>query len=466
VLRLIALLGSLIDWALGRDPGSDVAPLRMYAVLFALGLAVYGTVAWDRVGRQSPAPHFVFQADAWLHGRASIQPPLKGDDWAKVETVRLDDGSEVSGRRLKTRPSFKTLGGDEIPLTRVKQSVSSTPYVSFPPFPALLMVPGALISGRDANDTIPTLLVAALILPLCLLVLRRLRAAGFSARSIADDLWLVLLLGFGTVLFFSSVQGKVWFTAHVVGVALALVYAWASIEAKRPIIAGLALGAAALTRTPMAFMFPLFLLEAWRISGGDRRAFWIRSAKMAAPVVAFAALAMAFNAARFGSPFEFGHSYLDVRQQAQIEQFGLFSYHYLARNLAVGFTLLPDLLGRYPFVQIGGHGLALWFTTPVFVYLLWPRKRPAIHRTLWITVACVAVPTLFYQNSGWFQFGYRFSLDYTVFLVMLLAIGMRPLTRIGKSLIVVGILINLFGAVTFDRQWQFYRGNYDVIVAH
>ena len=202
------------------------------------------------------------------------------------------------------------------------------------------------------------------------------------------------------------------------------------------------------------------------MSGGDRAAFLKTSARMAAPVVAFAAAAVAFNAARFGSPLEFGHSYLDVRQQAQIEQFGLFSYHYFARNLAVAFTLLPDFYARYPFVQIGGHGLALWFTTPVFVYLLWPRVKPTLHRTLWFTIACVAVPSLFYQNSGWFQFGYRFSLDYTVFLVMLLAIGMRPLTRLAKSLIVVGILINLFGAITFDRQWQFYKGNYDVIVAH
>lgn len=466
VFGLLSALVSLLNRLLGRYEGEDVATPRLYGLLFAIGLVVYGTVAWDRIGRQSPAPHFVFQADAWLHGKAAIDPPLKGDDWAKVETVRLDDGSEVSGRRLKSRPSFKTLDGEELPLSRVRQSVSSTAYVSFPPFPALLMIPGALLSGRDANDTIPTLLVAALILPLCLLLLRRLREAGFSERSVADDLWLVGVLAFGTVLFFSSVQGKVWFTAHVLGVALALVYAWASIEAKRPIIAGLALGAAALTRTPMAFMFPLFLLEAWRVADGDRRAFFVRAAKMATPVIVFAMVAMAFNAARFGSPTEFGHSYLDVRQQAQIEQYGLFSYHYLSRNLAVAFTLLPDLFTRYPYVQVGGHGLALWLTTPVFVYLLWPRAKPVLHRTLWVTVACVAIPSLFYQNSGWFQFGYRFSLDYTVFLVMLLAIGMRPLTRVAKGLIVVGILINLFGAITFDRQWQFYKGNYDVVVAH
>jgi preprotein translocase subunit SecD len=56
-----------------------------------------------------------------------------------------------------------------------------------------------------------------------------------------------------------------------------------------------------------------------------------------------------------------------------------------------------------------------------------------------------------------------------VFLVMLIAIGNRPLRGFAKALIVVGIVVNLFGAVTFDRYWQFYRGGnnaYDVVVAH
>ena len=36
-----------------------------------------------------------------------------------------------------------------------------------------------------------------------------------------------------------------------------------------------------------------------------------------------------------------------------------------------------------------------------------------------------ALPSLLYQNSGYIQFGYRFSLDYFVFLVLLIAIGGR-----------------------------------------
>jgi hypothetical protein len=443
--------------------------VRLYAALFAIGLVVYGVLAWSRIGHQSAAPQYVFQADAWLHGHLNVEPPLVDADWAKLETVVLDDGSEVQGRRMQTRPMFKSTGDGEIPLSRVRGSRGLTWYMSFPALPTLLMLPSAVISGRDGNDVVPTLLVAAAILPLALLVLRRLAAAGLSKRSVRDDLWLVGALAFGSVLFFSSVGGKVWYTAQVVGVALALLYAWASIEARRPIVAGLALGAAALTRTPMAFMFPLFVFEAWRVAAGDRRAFGRTLARFAAPIAAFAIAGMVYNYVRFASPFEFGHTYLDVRQQAQIEQFGLASYHYLGRNLAVAFTLLPELHGHAPWyqVQVSGHGLAIWVTTPLLLLLLWPREKPPLHRALWITVACVAIPSLCYMNSGWVQFGYRFSLDYLPFLFMLLAIGGRPFRRFAKALIVVGVAVNLFGAVTFDREWQYYRvgGNaYDVVV--
>ncbi len=457
--------------------------LRRHAthlLLFVVGLVVYGALSGSRLWRQSSDPHFVYQADAWLHGKAAIDPrPERGDDWAKVETVVLRDGREVRGRRLHIRPVFRTTGGAEIAQTEIASSKGQTYYVSFPPLPTVMMLPGAALGGRHGNDVLPTVLCAALILPVLFATLRRLAAAGQSTRSAGDDVWLTVTLGFGTVLFFCAVQGRVWFTAHVLGVLLACAYAWASIEARRPLAAGLFLGLAAVTRTPMAFMLPLFVLEVARMAGGwaawkaDRAAF-VRAVRgplvrFAIPVVIIAIAAGAYNLVRFDAPGEFGHSYLDVRQQAQMEQYGLFSYQYLARNLAVVFTLLPEFPAHGPFVQVSGHGLALWITTPVFLVLLWPHARPPVHRALWLTVAAVAIPSLFYQNSGWVQFGPRFSLDYTVFLVLLLAVGGRPLGRLTRALIVVGVVVNLFGAWSFARHPEYYRtgGNaYGTVVAH
>jgi len=54
-------------------------------------------------------------------------------------------------------------------------------------------------------------------------------------------------------------------------------------------------------------------------------------------------------------------------------------------------------------------------------------------------------------------------------LIMLLAIGARPFKNVARTLIVLGIVVNLFGAITFHRKWQYYRtgGNaYDVVVPH
>jgi hypothetical protein len=84
-----------------------------------------------------------------------------------------------------------------------------------------------------------------------------------------------------------------------------------------------------------------------------------------------------------------------------------------------------------------------------------PKERSPLAPALWLTVAATAIPSLLYQNSGYYQFGYRFSLDYMVFLVMLIAVGNRRLSWLFKALVVIAAGINLFGAITFDRFTQF-----------
>jgi hypothetical protein len=54
------------------------------------------------------------------------------------------------------------------------------------------------------------------------------------------------------------------------------------------------------------------------------------------------------------------------------------------------------------------------------------------------------------------QFGYRFSNDFAIGLIILLAIGGRPITRTWKALILAGVIVNLFGAITFGRMTQHY----------
>jgi hypothetical protein len=291
---------------------------------------------------------------------------------------------------------------------------------------------------------------------LCLLAFARLRRAGLSTRTAVEERWLAALLAFGTVFFFSAVQGRIWFTAHIVAVDLCLLYVWAAIDADRPAVAGVCLGLAFLTRAPMLFMVPFFAGEMWR---RGRVTEWRRWTAFAVPVAALGLLAAWFNLARFDDPLQFGHIYLRAQQQFDIERYGLFHPHFVARNLYAAFGLLPEVHATFPFVRVSGHGLAVWMTTPALMLLgrRWPAKP--VEYSLWATVVSVGVWTLVYQNTGWFQFGFRFALDYMVFLVVLLGVQPRPLGRRGAALIAVSIAVNSFGAVTFDRYPAFYRGD-------
>lgn len=182
--------------------------------------------------------------------------------------------------------------------------------------------------------------------------------------------------------------------------------------------------------------------------------------RFAIPIVILGGAGFAFNWARFRSFGEFGHYYLNVRWTDRIQRYGLTNFAFLARNLTCAFTLTPRLINKAPFVIMSWHGMSLLITTPALIYLLWPWRKTDLHTVLWILVLPIAMAGFLYQNDGWVQFGYRFSNDFIFALMMLLAIGGRPMTRTWKTLIVVGIIVNLFGAVTFGRMGQFYADGF------
>jgi hypothetical protein len=168
------------------------------------------------------------------------------------------------------------------------------------------------------------------------------------------------------------------------------------------------------------------------------------------------AIEWTLNELRFGDPFEVGYRYLRIRWSARIDKWGLFNYHYLSKNLAVFLAALPWLSASAPYLRLSRHGLAIWFSTPNYLWTLWPKRTSATYRALAIAAGVTAVVDLLYQNSGWIQFAYRFSLDYSVLLIALLAIGGRRFGVAFYALLAFACAINLFGAITFDRALQFY----------
>ncbi|HEY2733908.1 MAG TPA: hypothetical protein VGI70_07985 [Polyangiales bacterium] len=419
----------------------DSLTLARRRLTIALGIYALSTIVFFLfadpavIHEHTPWNHFALLADAWRHGRLDLGGPppayTGNNDFARFENKY---------------------------------------FVVFPPFPALLLLPVVALANAPerVQDGKFFLLLAGIAPAVLFLALEKLRRFGRAEISERVSVLFAFSFGFGSVYFFSAEQGTVWFAAHVVAGALAALYLLFALEAEKPWLAGLALACAFATRTPLLFAAPLFVLEALRVSSNeeaferrdwkalfaslDRARFLRLLVQFALPIAAVLALTLWYDQARFHDPFEVGYQYLGIAWQRRIQKWGLFSYHYLAKNLGVLLTSLPYRTpgGSVPF-QINAHGLALWFTTPLFLWLLWPRKTRAPHLALWLTVACVAVPTLFYQNTGWLQFGYRFSNDYAPFLFALLAIGGYRLGRLFWVAAVWAVLINAFGAATFGR---------------
>jgi len=433
------------------------AGTRSRRVLVALALylacgGVYAVVAGaPRLSEHTAYNHYALLADAWLHGRQDLPggaPHYTGNN------------------------DFASFGGKT--------------YISFPPFPSVLMLPLVKLSGSAENfrDGQFMIWLAGLGPALLFLVLEKLRRTGRSPRSELEDVGLSLLFAFGTVYFFTAVEGTVWFAAHVVGVALVAGYLLAALDAEHPALAGVLIGCSFATRPVTALFAALFALEAIRVSAGgeigagetwveraratwtklDRAALARRYVAFALPILAILGVCSWSNFTRFHhySPSDFGHEYLSVAWHDRMQKWGLFGYHYLAKNLGCALTILPwlpahnapaqffSLHGPAPF-QINEHGLALWFTTPVYFWLLRPRERGWLHGVILVAIVGPVLMLLLYQNTGWRQFGYRFSNDYAPLLFVLLAIGKRPLTWLFRVAALWGVVVNLFGAITFDR---------------
>ncbi|MCA9624354.1 MAG: hypothetical protein KC731_35270, partial [Myxococcales bacterium] len=214
-------------------------------------------------------------------------------------------------------------------------------------------------------------------------------------------------------------------------------------------LAGLCLGLAIGSRPSLAFALPFFVVEV--LGSRDERPARLRKIlRFGVPLLAIGALLAWHNQARFGDPLEFGHRYLEIRWRDRIEATGLFDLAYLPRNLRVVFGGLP-FRGADGWV-INAHGLALWLTSPFFLWALWPAKRSRLWCLSVTTALLVALPGLSYQNTGWIQFGQRFSNDYAPFVILAIAVGTRPLGRLFWAAAGWALLINGFGAWSFDRR--------------
>lgn len=333
-------------------------------------------------------------------------------------------------------------------------------YLYHPPFPALLLAPCVAILGLGAPDRFVGVLLGAVNGALFHRLLGALEREGIAQSGARERLLLTALFLFGSVHWYLSVTANHWELSQVVcitGVLLALLAALAG----RPLGLALALVAVLWTRSHVVLAggAPL-LLYLWR---EQRRGFSARQvAHSLAPALALGAagvlLLLAFNAARFGDPFEQGTSHQRMHEmfRARFERGGLFDWSYLPRNLHALLLATPVASDSFPFVGFSAQGLSLFLTTPFYLYLLRSLRRETRAQALilWAGVAPAMLPVLLSIGTGELQFGHRYSADLQPLLLPLawLGAGMR-LTRVGLTLAAASIAMNACGTWWFVSRY-------------
>ncbi len=161
-----------------------------------------------------------------------------------------------------------------------------------------------------------------------------------------------------------------------------------------------------------------------------------------------------YNLRRFHSVFDTGYtrnvSVLDKNYYNYKE--GWFSLKHIPANL-YSLLLMPpqpvlkegiEFVLEFPYLKANHFGMAIWITSPLFVYLLTVRKGRYLFSAI-AGIITLLIPQLIYFGIGISQFGYRYSLDFIplLFIILLTAFGGK-LPTFAKILIAFGILFDIF----------------------
>ncbi len=350
--------------------------------------------------------HFVYLADAFLHGRLGVT----GGGTALAEIVPFHGNF----------------------------------YVVYPPMPAVLLLPFVALFGTSIDQGLMSIFLACLCVAATWFMLKKTGVNGNKA------LWLTALFGFGTCFWFTAAVGSSWYIEHVVAVLFLTLAIILALYKKSPFLIGLLLGFAFFARLPVILSFPFFLLLFY-----DQNSVWKPRLKQVAYFLIGLGIIVGvyelYNFGRWGVFSDIGYNLIPGIQQDPYFQQGIFNIAYIPRHIYAILFQGPILLNNFPYFEPNWMGLGLFFTTPAFIYIFkGPWNRLSKYAAL--AVACILPILITHGTVGFTQFGYRFSLDFTPFLILLAAKGMRE--NLGweeKTLIIISILVNLWGVVSIIK---------------
>ncbi len=326
-------------------------------------------------------------------------------------------------------------------------------FISFPPFPAVVMIPFVLVFGEQTPSMF---IVFALFMASYVVGYALARRHGYSdALSACLGAFLVL----GCNMLEASHYGGVWNMAQMMAFLLTLLSFWyISSKNRRHWYASLICLALAVGCRPFQLVYAPVLLcmlygRLWE-EKPEINGIWPAIRAMLPFAAAPAAILLgyaAYNFVRFGDIFEFGHNYLPEFTDSV---YGQFSVHYMRENMAniLRLPYFQEAMLVFPIFS----GFAFFIANPI--YLIWGERAlvTAVRRRLILDEGLLLAAffvhfalLLMHKSFGGWQFGTRYLCDLIPAMYFFI-VSQRHRVGMGTAAVMIfAVVFNIYGSVVF-----------------
>ena len=318
-------------------------------------------------------------------------------------------------------------------------------FVVYPPMPTIISMPFQLLfKDRFQQQYLAHALGAGIVILISLISWK-------IKKDLKLVLWSGLLAGLGNIIWYLSSSGSSWYLGQVSAAFFMSVAISGALKKRGAFLIGIFVGAAFLSRLHTILCFPLIFYLLF-----DKK-FWLkRLFYLTAGIAPFVLFNFYYNFVRFGTIFDQAYFILPrILNETMSPWFihGVLNISYIPNNLKTLFWSFPRILKGFPFIQPSWNGLAIWITTPAFIYALRSNIKEKLTQISWTSILLILLVVVSHGGNGFSQFGYRFAVD---FYPILLLLTIKGVARTGIKwhhwlLLSISILVNSWGVLWINK---------------
>lgn len=319
------------------------------------------------------------------------------------------------------------------------------------PFPAVVLMPFVAISNLFGIEFLQGYLQIFLIAFIFFLVAFLSRKLGWRKD---DAIGWAFAFCFATNFLGVAFWPNSWFFAQIVTTLLILLSLTEFVTKKRYWLIGIIYGLLVLTRLPASLGVVFFGF--WIIFKENKKL--KKLIILGIPFLAAALVMATYNYARFGDFLEQGYG-MQITAGAFDDNLkrSLFALHHTPGNLYYMLLATPQPVfveGSHvlasPFIKADPWGISIFLTAPYLILVFGLKYKDIFSKLLLVTVAIICIPIITYYGIGWYQFGFRYALDFLPFLFFALIYEYRKThEKLPTRLLILFLISAVFNLYLF-----------------